>query len=147
MRRLRFFVPVLASLVLIASLAGLLPGPAGAAVPTGFANSLFQQVWSRTDSLVANGLVSRSWLWGPSPGQVRSEPYSGAPGGTRTVQYFDKARMEVNPAVTDPSNQWATTTGLLVVEMVSGKVQVGPNTYETRSPAAIPVAGDTNSTD
>ena len=108
-----------------------------------FANSQFQQVWSRADLPVAQGVASRSWLWGPGPGEVRTEPFAGEPGGTRTVQYFDKARMEVNTAV-DPSSPWATTTGLLVVEMVSGKVQTGPNSYEQRAPADLPVAGDSS---
>src|SRR3954452_6831261 len=76
------------------------------------------------------------------PAAVRSEPFAGAPGGARTVQYFDKARMEVNSAVADTMSQWATTTGLLVVEMVSGRVQTGTNSYETRAPATVPVAGD-----
>ncbi|HET6312594.1 MAG TPA: hypothetical protein VFH60_02065, partial [Chloroflexia bacterium] len=107
-----------------------------------FAMSQFEQVWSRTDRPVAQGAVSRSWLWGPQPGEVRTEPFVSAPGGTRTVQYFDKARMEANPAVTDPSDFWSTTTGLLVVELVSGRVQVGPDSYETRTPADLPVAGD-----
>ena len=103
----------------------------------------FEQVWSRTDQPVLSGAVSRSWIWGPSlPGNVRSEPFAGAPGGTRTVQYFDKARMEVNSAVTDTTNPWSTTTGLLVVELVSGRVQVGASAYETRPPANVPVAGD-----
>jgi hypothetical protein len=96
-------------------------------------------VWARTDQPVANGSVARSWIWGPAPGEVRQEPFAGAPGGSRTVQYFDKARMEVNPATGD--GPWATTTGLLVVELVSGRVQTGPDTWETRAPAEIPVAG------
>lgn len=115
--------------------------PSAASAPS-FGLSQFEQVWSRTDGPVAQGAVSRSWLWGPQPGEVRAEPFAGAPGGTRTVQYFDKARMEANPAVTDPSDPWSTTTGLLVVELVSGRAQVGPASYETRTPAAVPVAGD-----
>jgi hypothetical protein len=116
---------------------------ANAGMPeTAFAHPQFQQVWARADLPVALGQVARSWLWGPQPGEVRAEPFAGAPGNTRTVQYFDKARMEVNHAVTDPSSPWAITTGLLVVELVSGRVQVGPDKYETRTPADVPVAGD-----
>ncbi|HEX8221348.1 MAG TPA: cellulase family glycosylhydrolase [Chloroflexia bacterium] len=107
----------------------------------------FERVWSRTDGPIAQGAASRSWLWGPQPGEVRTEPFASAPGGTRTVQYFDKARMEANPAVTDPSDPWSTTTGLLVVELVSGRVQVGPDSYEARTPAGMPVAGDAGRTD
>jgi hypothetical protein len=60
----------------------------------------------------------------------------------RTVQYFDKARMEVNHAVSDPQSQWAVTTGLLVVELVDGRVQVGPDTFTRLAPSDLPVAGD-----
>ena len=114
----------------------------GATSAPSFATSQFERVWSRTDGPVAEGAASRSWLWGPQPGEVRTEPFAGAPGGVRTVQYFDKARMEANSAVTDPADPWSTTTGLLVVELVSGRVQVGPDSYETRTPAAVLVAGD-----
>ncbi|HMA37186.1 MAG TPA: cellulase family glycosylhydrolase [Chloroflexia bacterium] len=113
---------------------------AGGAAP--FASPLFNQVWTRTDDPVARGIVGRSWLWGPAPGAVRTEPFQGAPGGSRVVQYFDKARMEVNPAVADPQSPWAVTTGLLVVELVSGRVQTGPDSWESRAPAEVPVAGD-----
>jgi hypothetical protein len=109
-----------------------------------FANSQFEQVWSRTDQPVANGAIARSWLWGPQPGEVRTEPFAEAPGGKRTVQYFDKARMEVNSAVTDPTNPWSTTTGLLVVEMVSGLVQTGASSYDNRSPSNMAVVGDSS---
>jgi hypothetical protein len=116
------------------------PGPPAGAAPAPFAAPRFESVWARTDQPVAAGNVARSWIWGPAPGEVRQEPFAGAPGGARTVQYFDKARMEVNPAV--GAGPWATTTGLLVVELVSGRVQTGPDNWETRAPAEIPVAGD-----
>jgi hypothetical protein len=60
----------------------------------------------------------------------------------RTVQYFDKARMEANPEVTDPTSPWVVTTGLLVVELTSGRVQTGPDSFESRRPADIAVVGD-----
>ena len=119
------------------------PIPASGSTPDMlFAQPQFERLWSRTDLPVALGQAARSWLWGPQPGEVRAEPFSIAPGGTRLVQYFDKARMEVNPAVADLSDPWAVTTGLLVVELVSGRVQVGPDRYEMRTPAEVPVAGD-----
>jgi len=48
------------------------------------------------------------------------ETYAESPDGQRTVQYFDKSRMENNSwhAVEAP---WDVTNGLLVVEMVDGR--------------------------
>src|SRR5207244_3998354 len=34
------------------------------------------------------------------------------------------------------------TNGLLTVELISGRMQIGNNTFETRKPAQINVAGD-----
>src|SRR6476661_667749 len=62
----------------------------------GFADPAFQRLWERTDSLVANHTLARSWVWGPSPGVTRIEPWKQAPSGQRLVQYFDKARMEIS---------------------------------------------------
>ena len=141
LRRLIPSLGLLSLLLLPLASGGFIINTQGASAAPAFANSQFEQVWSRTDLPVANSQAARSWLWGPQPGEVRAETYAGVPGGTRTVQYFDKARMEVNPGA-DPNSEWATTTGLLVVELVSGRVQTGPNSYETHSPAQVPVAGD-----
>jgi hypothetical protein len=35
------------------------------------------------------------------------------------------------------------TNGLLVVDMITGKIQAGDNTFVATTPAGIPVAGDT----
>ncbi len=104
-----------------------------------FASPLFERVWRRTDAPVAAGVARRSWTWGPGAGLTRLEPFDGA---SRSVQYFDKGRMEVNPAVRDPASPWAATSGLLTVELVSGRVQVGVDSFENRAPAADPVAGE-----
>ena len=113
-------------------------GRPGAAL-AGFASPLFERVWTRTDQPVAAGVTSRSWTWGPGAGPTVQEPWAG---GTRNVQYFDKARMEVNSAVSDPNSPWAATSGLLVVELVGGRMQAGPDQFESRAPADIPVAGE-----
>ena len=70
-----------------------------------FANPAFQRVWDRTNSLVAQGLVSRTWFWGPEPRAAAQEQYMDAPDGTQTrlVQYFDKSRMEINNPAGDPT--------------------------------------------
>src|SRR5436190_7345248 len=86
-----------------------------------FATPDFERLWTLDDGPVASGQASRSWLWGPSPGVTLQEPFSGVVGNTRTVQYFDKARMELNSAVTDTTSIWRVSTGLLVTEMVTGK--------------------------
>jgi hypothetical protein len=65
------------------------------------------------------------------------EPFAGAPGDSRLVQYFDKSRMEIN----DPSTG-EVTSGLLVLEMIEGRIQIGPESYEERGPADIVMVGD-----
>ena len=137
-----------AMLALAAGLAGLLPlftqtvGARPTRAPA-FADSSFVRLWNRADSLVADRTVSdRSWYWGPTAGTAGYEPYAQAPGGYRLVQYFDKARMEVNNPSGDRNSPWFVTTGLLVVDMVSGRQQVGDNQFIGRLPANIVVAGD-----
>ncbi len=113
-------------------------------VPGGsFAEAAFESVWKRTDQPVAEGRTTRSWIWGPAPftGGIY-EPYAEAPGGTRLVQYCDKSRMEINNPSADRSSQWFVTNGLLVKEMVEGRVQLGDAAFEDRSPAQEAVAGD-----
>jgi hypothetical protein len=128
----------LCALALILSLA-----PHGSqAAQSGFADPSFSPIWERTDALVLSGRVARSWYWGPGPGQTLQEPYTGSITGTRLVQYFDKARMEVNNPQGDRSSEWFVTTGLLVVDMVSGKQQVGDREFVPRRAAEIAVGGD-----
>jgi hypothetical protein len=98
--------------------------------------------WTRTDSLVQVGGVSRSWLWGPNSYEV-IEPYKESPKGWRFVTYFDKARMEItNPAAPSANNPYFVTNGLLVRELVTGQLQLGNTSFEARQPANVPTAGD-----
>lgn len=108
------------------------------------AKGAFEKTWARTDQPVVGGQAHRTWMWGPSANtSVMQEDYVEAPGGKRTVQYYDKARMEINNPAGDQSSLWYVTNGLLVRELISGKLQVGDATFETRAPAdAINVAGD-----
>lgn len=119
---------------------------AGAALPAGFAQPEFALVWQRTDAPVAAGQVARSWIWGPAPGQLLNEPFAEGKGGVRTVQYYDKARMELNEAVTSTLSPWRVTTGLLVNEMVTGQIQVGATQFLPGKPSDQAVAGDVNVT-
>jgi sugar lactone lactonase YvrE len=58
------------------------------------------------------------------------------------VQYFDKARMEITNPAGDTGSIWYVTNGLLVVELISGRMQVGDNSFQQRSAASVNVAGD-----
>jgi hypothetical protein len=112
-----------------------------------FANPAFQRVWERTDKPVASGQVQRSWYWGPTANsQGLQEDYAEGAGGKRLVQYFDKSRMEINNLGGDPNSQFYVTNGLLAVELISGKMQVGNAAYTDRYPADIPLASDADDT-
>lgn len=113
----------------------------------GFASPAFDQRWRQDEQSTPN-------FWGPlnlaTEGVI--ETYTeGTAGpicradracpqylvrGKRLVQYFDKGRMEL----TTPGAP--VTSGLLVREMISGRMQVGDTAFETRAPARISVAGD-----
>jgi hypothetical protein len=106
---------------------------------TTFAVPEFQQIWNTAESVVPN-------FWGPlaTAREGQKEPYKNFPGDVRTVQYFDKTRMELNPA-------GQVTTGLLTVELKKGRVAVGydPSSgaelFDQRQPAKIGMVGDPGS--
>jgi hypothetical protein len=128
-----------ALLTLLPALSAFGPAPASAA---DFADAAFKRVWVRTDKLVADGTLKRSFYWGPAPGDSLMEPYAQGTAGMRRVQYFDKSRMEINNPKGDPNNPFFVTNGLLTVELISGKMQVGDAEYQDRQPANIPLASD-----
>lgn len=105
------------------------PPPGGAQA---FADPAFQQLWAKTDANPSG----HSYIWGPAPftGGLMEE-YKDAPGGKRTVQYFDKARMELGA-------NGSVTAGLLSVELITGRQQNGDATFVPRDPAHVTVAGD-----
>jgi len=107
-----------------------------------FGSYEFQRTWERTDLPVAQGVVSRTWMWGPNPITPRlAEAYAEAQDGGRYVQYFDKTRMELNER--EPYNSpWRVTNGLLAKELVTGKRQLGDQLFRDYGPAQINVAGD-----
>jgi len=109
---------------------------------TQFIDPAFAQVWSRTDQPVAGKKADRTWVWGPAGLVGRAELYREANGGARQVQYFDKARMEITDWQRDRSNPWFVTNGLLVREMVEGRMQIGNNEFLPRTSAQIGIAGD-----
>ena len=113
------------------------------------ASDPFTRLWTRTDEPVAAGRVQRSWVWGPRPegllARDRQEPYAESPGLQRLVRYYDKGRMEMNDPGANLEAPWAITSGLLVVEMVTGRVATGNRAAETVAPNTLPVAGDADS--
>ncbi len=112
-----------------------------------FTDPAFQQLWQRTDSLIAQGVVKRSYYWGPQPnsGPIY-EDYSEGLGGKHLVQYFDKSRMEINNPTGNKSSKFYVTNGLLTEELITGKMQVGDNSFVSRYPAQIDIASDTDDT-
>lgn len=144
MKRLDFFCRIiLAGMALLALFAGVRPGTTRAAY--GFNDPAFARQWGRLDTPVEGfEAPPRGYIWGPpiaGSGRVTTETYDGA---ARTVEYFDKARMEINPQIGDPNNPWHITTGLLVEEMVLGRIQTGDNSFTTTAPNPAVVAGDPN---
>lgn len=134
-----------AALLGVVGLSGVMPaGAAPWADRFRFVNGTFQEVWAASDQAVAEGRVARSYTWGPQPWFDYKEYYKQSPNGLRQVQYFDKARMEIN----NPSDSGVrgVTNGLLTVELVSGRVKLGNGTdfgeNQQRQPANVPVAGD-----
>jgi hypothetical protein len=124
-------------------------------VPTAGAQTSYQidpnmdATWKRTDLLVQQQKVRRSWLWGPNTFAITAEDYEGTPAGgqvntagKRLVAYYDKARMEVNNPGGDRSSKYFVTNGLLVKELISGKRALGDSKTVSYLPAEVPVAGD-----
>jgi hypothetical protein len=127
--------------VLACLLIGSVPGVH--AQSSGFADPAFQQLWERTDAAVKAGRATNSWLWGPEPlSPSVHERYDQAPGATRLVQYFDKARMEINNPNANRGAVWFVTNGLLPIELITGRLQVGDAQFEQRQPATISAVGD-----
>lgn len=122
-------------------------------------------IWSRADLAVASGMVARTWLWGPTAiSGFMAEPYQESSGiatplgwrgltayseaawsgGYRLVIYLDKTRMEITHPDAVDDGLWYVTNGLLVVELTTGRLQLGDDTFEQRTPATVNVAGDSD---
>lgn len=142
MRQGKRRIAALASTLLIA-LVTFAPAAAqpGQSHPPG--NEAFERTWARTDYPVQELQAQRTWMWGPSAfTTTMNEPYAESMTGVRTVQYFDKSRMEINNPNADPNALWYVTNGLLVNELMTGQMQVGDDQFETKSPAEVNIAGD-----
>ncbi len=140
---LGLLIPILAALPISPVHGAPSPLPLAAASDA-FADPTIRTVWQRTDAPVAAGQATRSWVWGPGPFFTTYEPFNGTPTGNRLVQYFDKGRLEVNDPAGDRGSPWFVTSGLLVKEMVLGRLETGVEAGdgEARAPAQIPVSGE-----
>jgi hypothetical protein len=121
-----------------------------------------REVHEYLDKAVQDGVAERTWMYGPqantdvlvemyaeAPGwtdqsETVREPSGESSGGWRMVQYFDKSRMEVTDPYGDPDAVWYVTNGLLTVELVTGRLQLGDNAFEQHMSAQVNVAGDTD---
>jgi hypothetical protein len=112
------------------------------------AASVFRRVWERQDKPVEDQVANRSWTWGRlvSPvvlgTAITREAYADIPGGSREVLYFDKSRMEINNPAADSNAMWYVTNGLLPIELITGKLQIGYSQFEDRPPAQVAAVGD-----
>lgn len=133
------------SLLLFLVLCSLVSVPIVSSATITFNDPGFATIWNRVDKPVADlPNPSRGYTWGPpAPGaeNIASEPYNSS---TRKVQYFDKARMEINDPNGNPANLFYVTTGLLVKEMVSGLRQDGETLFTPVGANSLQVAGDSN---
>ncbi len=112
-----------------------------------FADEAFARVWNREDRAVVEGVsqFGRSWTWGPenlTEGMRETYKDSRDGTGTRLVQYFDKSRMEINDPAGNPNDRFFVTNGLLPIELMTGQLQTGLASFETRSRATISAVGD-----
>ncbi|CCF83927.1 hypothetical protein [Nitrolancea hollandica] len=113
------------------------------AAPIG--NDAFQRTWARTDQPVSQLHVSRTWMWGPKANSgLLTESYAEASGGQRSVQYFDKSRMEINNPNGDQNSLWYVTNGLITKELITGQLQMGDATFQPHPPSQGNVSGDPN---
>lgn len=104
--------------------------PVESTQPSAFADPAFARFQRRA------GEQGRALLWGGDPLVAVVEPYVGAPGDRRLVEYYERGRMELDDTATG-----GVTEGLLVREMVTGAVQQGDDVMAEEPPADVPILG------
>ncbi|HUG16951.1 MAG TPA: hypothetical protein VMM78_18225 [Thermomicrobiales bacterium] len=110
--------------------------PVQATQPSAFADPAFADLYTLSDS------QERLLLWGSEPLVSLVEPFTGAPGNRRLVQYFDRGRMEIDTEGAASSGaERRVTQGLLVRELATGNVQIGYDAFVQGAPAALPIFG------
>ncbi len=128
--RMRRKLALTATFVLLVSLVGMATIQAAAS----YADPQFKTQWEQGEAITPN-------FWGPAIAGATNttmEPYKDTTGGKRTVQYFDKGRMELTKG--------KVTNGLLATEIITGQIQMGDNTFQAQAPPAIAIAGDPTNT-
>ncbi len=101
-----------------------------------------QSIWTQTDGPVANHEIARTWIWGPSAIVSTTEYYQNSPTGFRTNIYFDKGRLDILDPTMSSDDLWYVSGALLSSELLSGRIQLGEETFVQREPADIAIVGD-----
>lgn len=113
--------------------------PVQATQPSAFADPAFASAYNRI------GSAAQELLWGSGPLVSLVEPYTGAPGNRRLVQYFERGRMELNSD--ESSDDGVVSDGLLVREMATGRMQIGTDAFIQGDPAPISILEGESSRD
>jgi hypothetical protein len=111
--------------------------PVNSSQPSAFADPAFSRYYARSSA------AEQQLLWGGGPLVSLVEPFTGAPGNRRLVQYFERGRMEMADS-TDGTISGAISQGLLVREMATGYVQLGYDDFVQGEPAPIPLFGSSD---
>lgn len=127
---IRVFLFAIGVVVIVSTL------PVKTSQPTAFADPAFTRYYARSSA------TEQQLLWGGGPLVSLVEPFTGAPGNRRLVQYFERGRMEVADG-TAPAASSSISQGLLVREMATGYVQLGYDDFVQGDPAPIPLFGST----
>ncbi|MDQ6694661.1 MAG: hypothetical protein M3014_09615 [Chloroflexota bacterium] len=115
---------------------------AAAQTPDANLDPAFRQLWDCTDLPVSVHRADRAWIWGPQAIAAKEEPYAEGAAGQHMVEYFDKGRMEIAGPTRQGEPLAGVSSGLLVVEMISGRVRTGRDRSVQKVPSTAPLAGD-----
>ncbi len=109
--------------------------PVRSSQPSEFADPAFFRYYARSSG------TEQQLLWGGGPLVSLVEPFTGAPGNRRLVQYFERGRMEMADSSATTTTTGSISQGLLVREMATGYVQLGYDDFVQDEPAPIPMFG------
>ncbi len=144
-RRTRWPWVVAVVAMMVASLP--LPALAQFAGQPDFGSRGMAELWMETEYPVVTGEAKRSHYYGPLILLRCEEPYEEGIqeegsnfSGKRPVAYLDKARLEE----TSPNS---ISSGLLAKELITGRRQMGENSFRQFPAAEVPVAGDNVASD
>ena len=115
--------------------------PVRSSQPSAFADPAFSRYYARSSG------TEQQLLWGGGPLVSLVEPFTGAPGNRRLVQYFERGRMEMGDSSATVSTASSISQGLLVREMATGYVQLGYDDFVQGDPAPIALFGSAASSE